>query len=324
MTRFPGPLSHLDEIAVEATAELVGMTGNICLIGLAGDAMRTIELNNKSRITAQACAIYSNSSDVKSMRIHTNAAVVYEDIFLTGGFEGRVPDGMNEPITDSPPIDDPLASRPPPGFDPDDCDHTDLVVTTDQELSGGVYCGGLTVDGGTADLFSGTYIIKDGPLRVQGGGTLDGDYVGFYLTGDGAKIDFAADSHISLSAPKSGDMTGLLVYADAGPPSGSVVGEDDDDEDEDGKKGKKLKGGHVISSDDARRLVGTLYLPDDKLVIDGNAPVAELSEYTVVIAKAFELHNGPNLVIKTDYHLSDIPVPEGVGPVKNARSVLKN
>ena len=73
---------------------------------------------------------------------------------------------------------------------------------------------------------------------------------------------------------------------------------------------------HYIRSDNARRLVGTIYLPSGKLTIDGRDTIADRSEYTVIIADTFELQDGPNLVLRTDYHLSDIPVPKGVGPVK--------
>ena len=75
------------------------------------------------------------------------------------------------------------------------------------------------------------------------------------------------------------------------------------------------KADHYIRSDNARRLVGTIYLPNGKLLIDGRKPIADRSEYTVIIADTFELQDGPNLVLRTDYHLSDIPVPTGVGPV---------
>jgi len=61
-------------------------------------------------------------------------------------------------------------------------------------------------------------------------------------------------------------------------------------------------------------------LPDDKLVIDGETPVADLSEYTVIVAKAFELNNGPNLVLQTDYASSDIPVPDGAGSAASSDS----
>jgi hypothetical protein len=56
-----------------------------------------------------------------------------------------------------------------------------------------------------------------------------------------------------------------------------------------------------------------MYLPKSKLLIDADNPVADQSEYTVIIAREFELREGPELVLNTDYASSTIPVPEGVG-----------
>ena len=77
---------------------------------------------------------------------------------------------------------------------------------------------------------------------------------------------------------------------------------------------------HRITSLDARNLVGTMYLPKSKLLIDASNPVADRSDYTVIIAREFELRDGPELVLNTDYETSTIPVPEGVGSAeKKAR-----
>ena len=145
------------------------------------------------------------------------------------------------------------------------------------------------------------------------GGWIEGRDVGFYLTGKDAKLNFEQDSHISLEAPRAGPLTGLLFFADiTNPKTVSFVG----------GGAQRLRDGHVIRSDDARRLVGTIYLPDDKLVVDGETPVADQSEYTVIIAQSFELNNGPNLVIQSDYAASPVPVPEGVGPNNSTSAVL--
>jgi hypothetical protein len=70
-----------------------------------------------------------------------------------------------------------------------------------------------------------------------------------------------------------------------------------------------------IISDDAQTLLGTIYLPSGRLIIDSKRPVAAKSAYTVVIARRIELFEGPNLVLNTNYSGTDIPVPKGVGPV---------
>jgi hypothetical protein len=70
---------------------------------------------------------------------------------------------------------------------------------------------------------------------------------------------------------------------------------------------------HQITSNDARNLVGTMYFPKSKLLIDATNPVADRSDYTVIIAREFELRDGPELVLNTNYESSTVPVPEGVG-----------
>lgn len=71
---------------------------------------------------------------------------------------------------------------------------------------------------------------------------------------------------------------------------------------------------HRILSDDARMLLGTIYLPKGRLQIDASKPVADRSAYTVIVAQRLELYAGPNLVLNTDYGSTDIPVPQGLGP----------
>lgn len=324
-TFFPTPFSQVKSISVIATAQLVGESGNVCMIGLEKTAKEAVSMTHNSQITAEDCAIYVNSTQKNAMYLSQKASVTAEDVFIVGGLKGEVPATIDNLVTDSPSIGDPLAGRPEPEIGP--CDHTDLVVTGIQPLLPGTYCGGLTVDGGTALLGAGEYILANGPLTVMNGGVLDGDYVGFFLTGTNAKLKIEADSSVSLSAPKTGLMTGLLFFAD---PDNPMANDDDDDDgneeddDDEGSGTAKIKGGHVIRSDDARRLVGTIYLPDDKLIVDGEQVVADKSEYTVIVARAFQLNNGPNLVIQTDYHLSDIPVPDGVGPMKNYETRLTN
>jgi hypothetical protein len=67
-----------------------------------------------------------------------------------------------------------------------------------------------------------------------------------------------------------------------------------------------------VLSDDAQTLLGTIYLPGGRLIIDASKPVAAKSAYTVVVARLIELFDGPNLVLNTSYGDTDVPVPAGV------------
>ena len=127
---------------------------------------------------------------------------------------------------------------------PASCDNGSLVPLLPRKIIGGTrtldpgtYCGGLIVtNGANVTLREGTYIFNQGPLVVDKGSTLAGDYVGFYFNGDLATMKFDFDSIINLSAPKTGTMAGLLIYSD---PKAIL--------------GNKFK----IFSDNARRLLGT-------------------------------------------------------------------
>ena len=309
-----------------ATAVLSGRGGNICMIGLSPVAMSTLRLRSRARITADTCAIYSNSTSSSSMSVASTAEVSAELICVAGGYQGgsrkRLDDddddddesGRTTALEDCTPVEDPLALRVAPEFDT--CDFNNIEVRSSADLNPGVYCGGLIIDGGTANLSAGEYIITGGPLMVTNDGTLSGDYVGFYLAGDDAKIQFDYSSNIDISAPRDGRMTGLLLYSSPYEPP-ALKGNQPDKVLEKKRKTDGVKwAAHTIRSDNARRLVGTIYLPNGKLLIDGRSPIADRSEYTVIIADTFELQDGPNLVLRTDYHLSDIPVPAGVGPVQ--------
>ena len=122
---------------------------------------------------------------------------------------------------------------------------------------------------------------------------MNGANVGFYFTGSGAVLNLDTLSNISLSAPKSGAMAGLLFWEDAAAPSGQT---------------------HQIISDNARTLLGTIYFPVNRFYVAANSPVSDQSAYTVVVANQFDLSAGPTMVLNTNYGSTDIPIPGGVGP----------
>jgi hypothetical protein len=299
-------------VSAEATAVLSGV-GKVCLIGIDGRLKETLSLKKKAQISAQGCGIYSNSRAPDGLVAEDESTVVAALTCSAGGFkEGRK--GVNiqpRPVTDCPAIGDPLSERPAPRYQGGCSIVKEVVraakpvakpvVVTDVgagvDLNPGIYCHGLKIHGGaTVRLKPGIYVMR-GPLIVDES-TLMGQNVGFYFEGDRASLLFDYDSSISLSAPATGDMAGLLMFEErrvVNPDSAPL-----------GKLGSllpplpigspKMREYRIIS-DDAQTLLGTIYLP------------------TVVIARRIELFEGPNLVLNTNYTGTDIPVPKGVGPV---------
>jgi hypothetical protein len=242
----------------------------------------------------------------------------------SGGFVLTV--GANyspRPTTDCPALPDPLKYRPEPSVGP--CDHTNTVVSgVSQTLSPGVYCGGLKLtNGADVKLSAGIFIIKDGPLTVDRGASIAGTETGFYLKGVGANLTFDADSTVSLSAPKDGLLAGILIFDDrtgaSAPALAPLSGR--------GLLGRLLGTApprqHQILSDNARNLLGTIYMPEGGIIIDATKPIADKSAYTVLVVKQLHLYSGPNLILNTDYSATDVPVPIGVGPF-SAKIFLSN
>jgi hypothetical protein len=257
-------------------------------------------------------------------------------ICSAGGTPGSSANFSPEPTTDCPVYEDPLAHRSPPQVGP--CNHFDFEVgytqsgstsgggqsggglggllggvggvvgdvvegvadlanlpLIEQTINPGVYCGGIKIKAKARVTFNpGIYVIKNGPLEVGELSTLDGQSIAFYLVGDNSIFLFDKDAKIAMSAPKTGPLAGILFFEDRQAPLDRV---------------------HRILSEDAREFLGTFYLPRGVLEVDTQNPVADSSAYTAIVARKLDLKGRPTLVLNADYSSTDVPVPDGVGPV---------
>jgi hypothetical protein len=296
-------------VAADATAKLSSGLP-LCLLGLDGKAADTISLQKEALLTAPGCLVYSNSKSPQGISSKNDAVMKAGYICSAGGKVSHANANFTpQPMTDCPVMPDPLAARQPPPEGP--CKYlAKIILGGNETLQPGTYCGGLIIMlGANVKMMPGVYVIKDGPFLVGGNSTLSGEGVGIYLKGLVSNLKFDAETTISLSAPKEGPMSGLLIYDD---PAGAtallntVVA---------GKYTKLLSSPreHLILSDNARMLLGTIYMPKGRLIIDANKPVADRSAYTVLVVQQLDLYSGPNLVLNSDYSASDVPVPPGVG-----------
>ncbi len=331
--------SNTATITVTATARISGGSP-ICVIGLDQEGSPTLFLQKNARLSAPGCAVYSDSTRSGGLQVQDKAQLTAAFVCSSGGVK-RVASGTVTPApqADCPNVPDPLAARKPPAV-ASKCDFFNFeVVDRNAVLSPGVYCGGLKVlahRGKSANVTfnPGIYVIKDGPLTVGGNSQmfhptllcalpLDGDAfvtgtdVGFYFyqspsmfsiipatitsfLNDGIpRLGLYPTSHVSLSAAKTGELAGILFFEDRRIPRMNQ---------------------HFITSDDARMLLGTIYLPRGELTIDANKPVADRSPYTIIVSRQFNLNEGPTMVLNSDYASTTVPVPEGLGP--NFKSFL--
>jgi hypothetical protein len=280
-------------LGVRATARIAGKA-KICLIALNTDKGKTISIAKRAKLTAKECSVFANSKDSQALSVKDDAMLRASRICSSGGIEGMSRNFSPQPLLDCPPLRDPLALRPAPSVGP--CDYTDKVVEKGVTTLGpGVYCGGLKVTGNAvARLQEGIYVIRNGKLIVDANATIEGVGVGFYLTGGNAQFEFDKGTTISLQAPKSGPMAGLLFFEDRSAAHGSK---------------------HTILSNNAHTLLGTIYLPQGTLHIDAEAPISNRAAYTIIVTNQIELVSGPELFLNANYDASTVPVPEGVGPI---------
>jgi hypothetical protein len=69
----------------------------------------------------------------------------------------------------------------------------------------------------------------------------------------------------------------------------------------------------IISADHVESLLGVIYVPSAKLIVEGKSEVAKDSAWTVIVAKEMQMKGSPSLFINANYSASDVPVPAGVG-----------
>ena len=279
------------DIAVSASAHAKG-SANICIITLNASSRETLLLSGDAKLSGKKCAVFDNSTNSAAIGVYNNAKITSALTCSSGGYSGTSMNYAPMPVTDCPPRDNPLATRTPPIVGV--CNHSKFSVNNfTGVLQPGVYCGGLTIMGSSnVEFQKGIYIIKDGDMEVLGTSKIFGEEVGFYFIGNGADLFLNDSVDVSLSAPITGVMAGILIWQD---PGGNTI--------------KVFE----VASNNVKTLVGTIYLPKGKFLGRANAPVAQTSAYTAIVADKIELLSGVNLVLNTNYGQTPVPVPAGLG-----------
>jgi len=272
-----------------ATAAPMGKTP-LCVLttsssGASGGG--AISLQNQSQVTATGCLVHSNS-DLTSP---SPASLVAGTAEATGSASGQI---TPTPQTGAPAIADPFANL---NLNvPATCDPLDLLYDLGINiLLPGVHCGPITVrKNATAILMPGTHYFMKGQLVMEDNSTLQGSNVTLIFDNQ-SSFAFKDNAAINLQGAQSGTYAGLVI---ATTPNNTNT--------------------FVISSNAARTLLGTIYIPSALLSVSGGGTnVADQSAWTVVIAKGLQLSGSPNLVINDNYAGSTVPVPSGVGASAN-------
>ncbi|MEM9168748.1 MAG: TadE/TadG family type IV pilus assembly protein [Pseudomonadota bacterium] len=277
-------------LTVHARSEAVASSaGRICVIATDERQRHALHVKNNGRIIGQDCGIFVNSDDVRALNLTGGASVEASLICVVGGSQvaGTVSPGVLEGC---PPKDNPITEVfAHPG--------SILPCMPDSEFHGGAwtlypghYCNGISIDSATVELQPGVYHITGGDFDVIGVSHLVGDGAVIVFGVGSTGMLFDRDTSIDLTAPVAGDYAGILMYQVEG-------------------AGRQT---YTITSDDARRLLGTVYLPDGIFVVDTNAPVAQESAFTAIIAEDVDVFGNSTLVLNSDYESTDVPAAPGI------------
>jgi Flp pilus assembly protein TadG len=281
-----------DTIDLEAEAVATRATVQpACLIALDPSMEKALLLSGGSGIDTPDCGIQVNANHYKAMEVSGGGHVEASEICVVGNAVLSGGSTTSPVITPNCPAKpDPFARVSAPAYG--GCDHVDARIGGGTvTFSPGVYCGGIEMTGGVdATFLPGRYVIRNGPLKSGGGGSITGDGVVFQFTGTDAYANVSGGGDIHLTAPPSGALAGFVFFQD--------------DTAEAGLK-NKLSGGGTMYYE------GAVYFPDQHVEWSGGS-VGTAPPWTMFVARSLLISGGGAFQMRADFDASSVPVPGGV------------
>jgi hypothetical protein len=210
----------LSSITIQGRAVTGISSGPNCIYILNPSAANVFYLNGGVNVQS-SCGVIVDSTSSNALYAAGSIVLTASSIGVVGGvytsgsvtFTPAVKTGVM-------PATDPLAYVPAPTVGA--CNHTYFGINglsgTHYTVSPGVYCGGINITGVTNVTFNaGTYILAGGGLTINGTTTMTGAGVTFYdTTGTGGYvgINFYGSYTVTLSAPTTGALAGMLFFQD--------------------------------------------------------------------------------------------------------------
>jgi hypothetical protein len=256
----------------------------LCVLVTGDHGERVLNVRDSGRINAPGCMVHSNR-DV----IVDGGSISAADVQAVTNARGTI---IPAPGVDAAPVPDPFvdADLTPPHA----CSGTTLpgmVQAGVVRLSPGVHCGDIAILGNAELVLEpGEHWFSGGIIDIRGMGRLTGRDVALMFAPD-ARFEFRGQATVDLEGRRTGPYAGFVVVS---APSNTQH--------------------FLISADNVRRLLGVIYIPRARLVVEGQRNIAQDSAWTVIVARQLRLNGSPSLIINANYGYSDVPVPEGVGP----------
>ncbi len=266
-------------IEVSAVAASANRTP-LCILATRGDNDKIVQVRGQSSIRAPGCLIHSNQDIVVEGTASIRAGVVRAVGRISGAQGASGASRITDPFGD-------LDLNPPR------CSDTDFIVydTGTRTLPAGVHCDNIEVKGtAVLRLAPGEHWFVSSELKAEDDARIEGSDVILLFDKDG-KFSFHDRALVRLDGRERGRFAGFVMAAV-----------------------RNNRHDFIITSQNVESLLGVIYVPNAKLVINGRAEVARESAWTVLVAQQIKLDGNPTLFINANYDVGDVPVPTGVGP----------
>ena len=155
----------------------------------------------------------------------------------------------------------------------------------------GRHCGGIDARGTARIILEpGEHMFRQGHLIIDENARLEGRDVAAFFD-SASRFEFRGQALVNLDGRKSGPYAGIVMGAM-----------------------RDNRQDFIVSADHVESLLGVIYVPSARLIVEGTADIARDSAWTVIVAKQVQMRGSPSLFINANYDGSDVPVPDGVGP----------
>jgi hypothetical protein len=217
---------------------LEGSSRDACVMVLGNNAKLFVGSGDPNRdvvVSLPACDLYNASREPHSTKLVGGASLAARNIFLSGGYAlaaGSLLTASHYLTTHTSPTANPYARLTIPAYSGCTRSGYKLGAGETEDISPGVFCGGIEVTGGaTLNLDPGTYILDGGNLAVGVNATVKGAGVTIILTSRAGSsygaIDIRAGSTIAIGAPGADTVAGVpgiaLWVDERAPPESDIL-----------------------------------------------------------------------------------------------------
>ena len=277
-----------DTLEVPSDSEADAAQGEFaraCLLALNPAAASGIDLRGDARLVATNCWAWSNANGAQSISGIGTSQASAAGFCAVGGINGGGHFSPG-PRANCPAIPDPFANLTAPLAGA--CVASNLNLGPGSyTLNPGTYCGGIQAQASANIIFNpGVYVIKDGPLRLQGQSVSSGTGVVIYFTGTGTGLDVQGGAAVDFKAPTTGDLAGFVFVQDRYAQPGAT---------------SRIAGGARI------KLEGILYMPTWIVDVVGNGAMFDEAITWSMIADRFIIRGTGDIVIKADPLTAGMP-----------------